>query len=638
MAILLPILVVLFVTGATLFLIKMAPCCTAVLFIGIEYLQLLFLLGITHVPWTGTLQQLYRFLGIFALDLNAAVPLQCYLDLNPQGEHVLILFLPIIGLALPLLWIQAHLHKNWFSKDEGRAKRRTCANNFAFLIFLGYAKLLLTSLEAMSCSTLQAGVFSEETIDWFCISSGGTSEKYAAMIGAAGLVFYGMVYPMWVVHHLNSAHAANRKETAREIASVPDKSLFWTGRKRFLLPFQPSAWWWTAFLLGRKFILVCGVIFFQDVQSLTLTFFLVLIIISQIIQRCNPPYIDHEETNLENSKTRAIFRFKTVDMVLHACLIYATAFGLIFLLVSETADARVGLAILLLLVLIPSFVYLLLAACHCLSHGCQSMTDSDDFDPKNPKSSTKKTIRNAKHQTSYAESIKTVSFEHPDKSSSTTAHNLSRAPRPGSSDDGVENPRGRAHREPGRWASQVSEASMEEWQETEDYDDWVATGGSIMVPSFEKQRTDEEDYNRQQNGHARIPIRKNHSSIISAGDESEYGTWSIDDIGDAEEGATEHVFADDDTVQSDWDGESQTGAEVWIDEDTGLPVDRNSGEWTDAETGQSLNSSLMTSSEEEEEYDASLARSKSTIVVAPCDRMEPSTWGRRHSSVYRPSE
>jgi hypothetical protein len=650
MAILLPILVVLFVIGATLFLIKMAPCCTAVLFIGIEYLQLLFLLGITHVPWTGTLEELYRFLGIFALDLNAAVPLQCYLDLNPQGEHVLILILPIIGLALPLVWIRAHLHNHWFTKDEGRAKRRTCVNNFAFWIYLGYAKLLLTSLEAMSCSTLQAGVFSEETIDWFCLSSGSTNDKYAAMIGAAGLVSYGMVYPVWVVQNLNRAHAANHKETAGEIANVPDKSLFWTGRQHFLRPFQPSAWWWTAFLLGRKFILVCGVILFQDVPFLTLAFFPVLIIISQTLQRRNPPYIDHEETISENSKTRAIFRFKTVDMVLHACLIYATAFGMIFLLVSETADARVGLAILLLLVLVPSFVYLLLAVCRCLSHGWQSMTDADDFDPENPKSLTKKTARNAKHQTSKStDSKKSVSFEHPHLSSNITAHTLStRAPRPSSLDDeteyddrteeGVENTSGGAHCEPGRWASQVSEASMGEWQETEDYDNWVATDGSAMVSSFEEQqRTDEEDYDRQQSGHARISIRKNHSSMISAGDESGYGTWSIDDIGDAEEDANEHVFADDDTVQSDWDGESQAATEVWIDEDTGLPVDRYSGQWTDAETGQSLNSSLMTTSEEEE-YNAALARSKSTLIVAPCDRMEPSTWGRRQSSVYRPSE
>jgi hypothetical protein len=647
MAIVLPILVLFFVIGATFSFIKMAPCCTAILFIGIEYLQLLFLLGITHVPWTGTLEQLYRFLGIFALDLNAAVPLQCYLDLNPQGEHVLILTLPIIGLALPLLWIRVHLHKDWLTRDEGRAKRRTCANNFAVWIFLGYAKLLLTSLEAMSCSTLQDGVFSEETIDWFCLSSGSTNERYAAMIGAAGLILYGMAYPVWVVQHLKGAHAT--KETAGKISAVHDKSLFWTARKRFLRPFQPSAWWWTAFLLGRKFILVCGVIFFQDVPFLTLTFFLVLIIISQILQRCNPPYIDHEEINSENSKTRDIFRFKTVDMVLHACLIYATLFGLIFLLVSETADARVGLTILVLLVLIPSFVYLLLAACHCLSHGCrcQSMIESDDFNPEKPKSSMKKTTRSAKHQATYAESNNTVSFEHQDKSYNTTAQNLSGAPRPTSRDGeteyddsiegAIENPSGRAHREPGRWASQVSEASMEEWQETEDYDDWVATGGSIMVPSFEEQQTCEEDYHRQQSGHARIPIRENHSSMISAGDESTYGTWSIADIGDAEEGVTEHVFADDDTVQSDWDGASQAGTEVWIDEDTGLPVDRYSGQWSDAETGQSLNSSLMTSSEEDE-YNASLATSKSTLVVAPCDRMEPSTWGRRQSSVYRPGQ
>lgn len=649
MAILLPILVVLFVIGATFSFIKMAPCCTAVLFIGIEYLQLLFLLGITHVPWTGTLEELYRFLGIFALDLNAAVPLQCYLNVNPQGEHVLILILPIIGLVLPLFWIRAHLHKDWFTKDEARAKRKTCANNFAFWIFLGYAKLLLTSLEAMSCSTLQAGVFSEETIDWFCLSSGSTNEKYAAMIGAAGLVVYGMAYPVWVVQHLNSAHAT--KETAGDISAVADKSIFWTGRKRFLRPFQPSAWWWTAFLLGRKFILVCDVILFQDVPFLTLAFFMVIIISSQILQRCNPPYIDYEETNSENSKTQAIFRFKAVDMVLHACLIYTTAFGLIFLLVSETADVRVGLAILLLLVLIPSFVYLLLAACHCLSHGCQcqSLTDSDDFDPENPKSSMKKTTRNAKHESSYDESKHIVSFEHPDKTSNTTAHNLSRTPHPSSRDDetepdnsteeGVENPSGRARRNPGRWVSQVSEASMEEWQETEDYDDWMATGGSIIVSSFEEQQAYEVDYDRQQSEQARVPINKNHSSMISAGDESRYGTWSIDDIVDVEEGANEHVFEDDDTdtVQSGWDGESQAGTEVWIDEDTGLPVDRYSGQWSDAETGQSLNSSLMTSSEEEE-CNASLARSKSTLVVAPCDRMEPSTWGRRQSSVYRPGQ
>jgi len=111
---------------------------------------------------------------------------------------------------------------------------------------------------------------------------------------------------------------------------------------------------------------------------------------------------------------------------------------------------------------------------------------------------------------------------------------------------------------------------------------------------------------------------------------------TIDEIVDGEDN---YIFDDEGTAFSmggSWE-ETSTAEEIWIDEATGLPVDPSSGEWTDAETGLPVDSQIVTSGGEDEES-LELGRSRSAMVLEPCDRIEPSTWGRRHSSVYRPAD
>jgi hypothetical protein len=395
-AIFVPLSMVCFLLGLVIYLLNVAPCCTAILFIGMEHLQILVLLGTVHVPWTRTIDNFYWILSVFVLDLEAAVPLQCHVGLPPQANHMLVLILPILFYLVPLVFFQVHHARGKISRVIVKLRMRRVKNWLAIGLFFGTAKLLLTSFEAISCSSLQDRGHEENPIDWFCVSSGDIWGALGSVCGIAGFFAYGVACPWWVIHNLSITQEEDLIHdfpVVRGGRHAPRDMNHWT--RLFLRPFERASWWWTGFLLGRKCVLVTLIFLLQDAPFLTLTLIMILLVLSEIIQENKRPYAHDNEVNHQDDEPideevehhdgnpdevmmaqqptrRHLWKLSTVGLVLHCCLVFGIMLALIFLAISDEAKAaRVALTTMFLIVMVPSLIYLVVAACSCIRRDCR---------------------------------------------------------------------------------------------------------------------------------------------------------------------------------------------------------------------------------------------------------------------------
>ena len=658
MAILLSFAFLVFVCGIIAFLLRASGCCLAKFFIGVEYLQILFLLGRTDVPWPQALDRVFAFLGIFAVDLNAIIPFHCYLRFSPYLENVFILVIPtfLVFLARFIIDRRQPTIADTGTSKESQTRMQRVYDILAFALFLGYANLLLTSFDAISCSAFQKGEFSMERVDWFCLSNGNAKEKFAAMIGLAGFLAYGLTYPVWFFR--NILRVRNAEVTK---SSASHELHLWT--RYFLQPFHPSSWWWTAFLLGRKFALAAAVFFLQGAPLLTLTSFIILIMLSEIAQRSCPIYHDNFRGDKQDSSTAfgycRCFLPSTLDISLQVCLIYTSAFGLIFLGLSENIKARPGLTVLVLLVLLPSFLYLALSFCFCSCHECIcKMSESKNTEATLSCADLSESMSYSKYGDIHkrifrsfvqSEEATNETMEEPNDIPSDflvePRHDLSNERK---DDEPIDDVHGSQYPEIDQedWLESVDKDIIEEWHQTEDYETWLATGESVVLSSL---RAEYEEKIRMQYQEQVICTNQDQEHCIgddcesNCEDRTQGVKWDIEGLAYSDDGSNHHIFADEETIPSEsksWDEESEEGEEIWIDEATGLPVDPAYGAWTDVETGTCVRLGQCSHSDKDEFSDphiAPVAQKKDSLILEGWHRVEPSTWGRRQSSVYQPS-
>ena len=386
-----PVAFSVFLLVLMVFLVATSPCCTATVLIGIEYLQLIYLLGIVHVPWADILKQAFRILSIFSLDIDAAVPLQCYLGVPPQLNHVLVLMLPVLLFMVPYLLLRIYQATGRTTEAYTKLRLQRVKYWLAIGTFIGCGKLLFTSFEAIGCSTLQDEDFIDNEIDWFCISSNNVTGSLVSLVGVTGFLGYGVAFPWWFIQSLSTTHQVDRNnesQASHEFTTAITDINHWT--KFFLRPFQAKSWWWSGFLLGRKCVLVVIIFILQDEPFLTLTFVMVLLMISEAIQqRKSPIWHNHDESEGLTPKhdgeasppRRRIWKLSTIDLVLHCCLMFAITLGMFFLAIPEESGlVRFAMTITFFAVMGGSLTYLILAFCCCLCLGCRIPLPHDDME------------------------------------------------------------------------------------------------------------------------------------------------------------------------------------------------------------------------------------------------------------------
>jgi hypothetical protein len=315
-----PIAIALILSIAITLVHHLPDNCITGLWMGLEYMQLLYLMALIPFPTTKAFQVLVSIFSIFALDMDATFSLQCMHGISQQADQALILMLPmIIG---PILCMVQNIHKALPDMTSG----------MSVAFYLGHTKLLLTSIEAMRCSPSS----------WFC------SEKtLVAVLGVFGLVLYGLALPLLLVQTLHRTNTESQPSTE----SQPRLNSCW--KRRF--PYQPACWQWTAFLMARRTILVTILVVPIKESYLILAFFLITLLLSEIVQRFGLPHPEDNKSSpwLQNTQVAIVFQ---------ACLLALGAFSFVFWTSkSNPSSSSLAITATFFVIVIPSILYWILA-------------------------------------------------------------------------------------------------------------------------------------------------------------------------------------------------------------------------------------------------------------------------------------
>jgi hypothetical protein len=614
-----PVWIFLFLATVISLLCYLPPCCIGIFWLGLEYLQYLYLLGLTPLSWTAILQKTFGILSIFALDLDASFSLQCLIDnfdISPTGDQILMLCLPV------LVWMILCAISRLLS-TEGIPITRWATIG----LYLGYAKLLLTSLEAIRCTPSS----------WFC-----RDQLFASIVGVLGIVGYGVGFPVWFLWNLR--RSANEKSSY--------------GWMQTTFPFQTTCWWWIGFWMVRKAVIVVLIAIFHDQSpTIILTTLLVALMLSEILQRSQPTAATAGESNKcsnnqgkddDESSSYQWLQAPNVDLTLQSCMILLTALSFVCFAVS--VENALGLGIFFLVVFIPSMIYWILALCHC-HFSCQCCDkDKSTGSGVTMENEYNKTMNMPKR--SIQSAISMGDGEAPTELSSPifVPPSLSMVPHPGSSDEDYDNIDNDVDLEEADTAVAARDddvdnrASLAGWTEIESEEDRVAVTHSDLSGSLDKRSISRQSSKNTLDG----VIREDNSHPV--------------------------IFDDDMTLSSQEEGEDNASLEeIWIDEATGLPVDPRTGDWTDAGTGFRATTSYNNETDQndvdhdeieyediscgealrtqqwadkmgiqvgdDDEYSTETTDNDNgdTLALEPYHRAEPFTWGVRQSAAYQPS-
>jgi hypothetical protein len=309
---------------ATYFLFT-APFGTAVLLVGVEFFQLLSLVGNTHVQWPKLMDFVFAFAAIIGLDIDIIIPFQCHLGLSPQVNHFIVMLRPLllalISIGCVSLW---HVIRKKRSEQDLLADMNLIAQLSMLGLVFGYMKLVVTSLEAVSCSSIQGendqNGITYPQIDWFCLGEGSSGDIIVAFLGLVSFFLYGIGLPVIlyiVLHHY--------RDQVR-LESGASNSVMLELARGFLLIYCEDRWWWTLFVLARKLVFVLVVTLFTDLLILSLLFILIVVIASAVMQWKESPCYedtadDAEGVDSEDVRPFSLLRHQTADLILHGSLI-----------------------------------------------------------------------------------------------------------------------------------------------------------------------------------------------------------------------------------------------------------------------------------------------------------------------------
>jgi hypothetical protein len=318
----------------------------------------------------------FAFAAIIGLDIDIIAPIQCHLGISPQVNHFIVMLLPLLLGATSLGYVSVwHTIRKKRTEEDLRANFNSLARLMMLGLVFGYMKLIVSSLEAVSCSSVQEE--NAVNVDWFCLGKGSGSDKIIAFLGLVAFFVYGIGLPVVLCIVLRRYRDPIRTETE-------DSSVLAEVSRVFLLPYCDDRWWWTVFVLVRKLVFVLVISFLPD-PVLGLAFIVIATIFSIAVQWKESPYYEDTAEDSEGSETVTVrsfslLRHRTVDLILHGSLIAIAILGILFNFIKTTSDNRVGLGLIGIIVMVASMLLLIAAACRAYQNRFSAETSS----PKTP--------------------------------------------------------------------------------------------------------------------------------------------------------------------------------------------------------------------------------------------------------------
>eukprot|EP00934_Nitzschia_sp_Nitz4_P003484 Nitzschia sp. Nitz4//scaffold98_size77359//63505//65433//NITZ4_005557-RA/size77359-processed-gene-0.23-mRNA-1//1//CDS//3329560784//3474//frame0 len=372
-----PVSMCLLVVGSILMIGSLPPHGSAIVWMGLEYLQMGFHLSLVPDSGAQGIVAYPKIVGsIASLDLDAGFSLQCLTGVSQDLETYWALFLPVgvisfLGVLASIFPVIAGQTSKWV----------------VVALHIWHFNLIQKSMNAIQCNDGS----------WFCDET-----RVCSAAGSWGLLMYGIVFPACV---LQARFSQTRQQTDFK---------HWITN----LPFS-NCWWWPGFWYLRRTVLALLPLVTKTQPSLTLTGALATLMVTEVAQRFARPF---QEVPPLWSKW---FRCATVDTILQASLIGLAGVSLMALAISsENQTGVMTTNVLALMLWTPTACYGMAAVIYVIIPSLNRETDTEEAKSE-CSTSTRSSQRNPKFEIKAAPPI----MEHPSTREPSLHHNLSLIPR-----------------------------------------------------------------------------------------------------------------------------------------------------------------------------------------------------------------
>jgi hypothetical protein len=348
----------LFLAAIIIVLEKIVPLCsTGTVWVGIEYLQLLYFISYLDISWPPIASfVIEKIVPIFSLDFSANISGQCLFGWSKEWDQMLMIFWPV--LLLTLVYIKAK------SSKHQSVQNIVCHRWPMVSLKIGLVAFFQSSKDALDFSSI-----------WGTTVSGiPTTSYYAGVAGIAGLCFY-FAYVVFFCYglfcykktHIMGKENINKEpcEDQEDIESL--SSDIQTGRESYnsshhfwflsmgLFPaVQETVWGWPMAWILRS-LLFFGVYHFIPRSTETLLGSLFgIVIVFYLLHSFFEPFPNQCEKNL-GSKW---FHAKTTDIFLHLFFFAMAGVSWLALNLEESSSSgATAVDVLTIIVVSASMIY-----------------------------------------------------------------------------------------------------------------------------------------------------------------------------------------------------------------------------------------------------------------------------------------
>ncbi|KAL3920302.1 MAG: hypothetical protein SGILL_003331 [Bacillariaceae sp.] len=302
-------------------------CSTSIVWVGLEYLHMLYLMNYMGVEWHPVADVIFgTILPMFALDFNANISVQCLFGWSKEFDQMFMIAWPVFLWLLVLA--MAKITKN-------RAVHYTTAHRWLIAsFFIGFPALVQTSKDALDFSAIIEAMFSGVP----------TKSWYSAIFGIIGLILYVFVLPGIFLTGLNRSRRSEQgdQETCddQDVESTTSRVCLGKGRSDSSRSFwflvmalfssiqtDVEAWKMQlpTFYLLRKMAFLMVLVFYPESRAVLWGSLAIIVVLDVLYVLVWKPFTNEGEKELEDAK----FRTSTAYIVLLFCtiLMLAMSFG-----------------------------------------------------------------------------------------------------------------------------------------------------------------------------------------------------------------------------------------------------------------------------------------------------------------------
>jgi hypothetical protein len=277
-----------------------------ILSIGVDYFQVLTMVGRTRVGWPPAVVELMHYLSAFNLNLEILAPECSYPDLAFETKWLFIEFMPVFFFLMVLAVYFAQYFKKRFILQR-TAKLHNHGHRVVGMSLLCFYYLYLylsrNTLEIFNCQPTDPPDGHEymEAVFERCYEPGGLQLK---LLGPA-LIFFGLYtlsYPCFVASVLlrnrllaQEDQLLRAQETGKTRSSNPNCYDFRKRYHKLYYQFKPQHYYWILVIIGRKFMIAVAGLMWRKTPAFQLAIMLLVMFVSYALQVRHQPYMSNSE-------------------------------------------------------------------------------------------------------------------------------------------------------------------------------------------------------------------------------------------------------------------------------------------------------------------------------------------------------